>query len=280
MKRACLVCVALLLSATQVIAGDIASDVRNGGSTQDSEGGYLELGVSLSYLKGPDVDDNDEGLVVDVAAGGSYRYRGFFIEAFQTTSDGVSIGYRLWDNERWSFDLLASSMFGLFTDDEDDNNLSRLSEARRNQKLVDQDTFYNGVGLRATGYFGDYVFQYRLVTDIHDGNGVISTARLGRSWQIKNWNLHSIISAQYTSAETNNYWYGISDDEATQRFPAYSLGSTISFSAEIGATYPLSEHWVYRSFIRYTDLTSEVSRSPLADSNNTTTVITSISYVF
>src|SRR5690606_10404319 len=120
-----------------------------------------------------------------------------------------------------------------------------LPEYLRNYAILHRDTWYTGAGMRVTHYVGPNIVQFRLVTDIHNGNGITSTARFGRAWQVKNWNFHGLGSLVYRSAKTNQYYFGISELEQTTRFPAYRPGSSVDVAFEVGVTYPLSEHWVF-----------------------------------
>lgn len=266
-----------------VFAADIATDVRSGNGVPDSSnGGYFEIGATTGYLTSPRVidDDDDEGWGVGISLAGAYRYKGFFVEASQGTFDGLNLGYNFWNGQHWSADLLASSFNGILDTDNADTIDGRLTEAQRNSELIDQDSFYSGAGIRLTGYYGDYILQYRLVTDTHGGNGVTSTGRLGKSWQVKNWNFHGVVSAEYTSATTNRYWLGVGAAEATTRFPEYDPGASFSFNAEVGVTYPLGKDWVFRSFARYGLLSDEAKDSPLTDDDHWVLFVNSISYVF
>lgn len=282
MKQILFLTLVTALLTEQVFAADIATDVRSGkGVPDNSNGGYFEIGPSASYGANSRVDDDDdEGYGIGVELGGAYRYKGFFIELSQGTFDGLNLGYNFWNNQHWSVDLLASSFNGSIDTDNADRIDSRLTEAQRDAELVDRDTFYSGAGIRVTGYYGDYILQYRLITDTHGGNGVVSTARLGKSWQVKNWNFHGIVNAQYTSATTNRYWFGIDAEEATTRFPEHDPNASVSFSAEVGVTYPLGKDWVFRSFARYGLLSDDAKDSPLTDDDHWALFVNSISYVF
>ena len=271
-----------LSCANNVFSADIATDIRKAAAGPDiSNGGHFEVGLGFDYINSAilTTSDNDDGTNATLEVGGAYRYNGLFIELSQGTLDGLSIGYHLWSNDTWAVDFLGSSINGVLTEEEDDNR-SNGSEAERNEALIDRDTFYNGAGFRATGYFGNTIFQYRLVSDIHDDNGVVSTLRLGRSWQFRNWNFHSVVSASYASAKTSRYWYGITESEATTRFTEYDIDSTMAYTAEIGLTYPISEHVVFRSSARYTQYSSDIRDSPLVDDKGSAYIATSINYVF
>jgi len=280
MKQLYLVFMAVLLITNNVIAADIAADIRNAAAGPDvSNGGYFEVGLGFQYVERSFVSAEDDGVYGTLDVAGAYRYNRLFVELSQGTLDGLNLGYHLWSNNNWSVDLLGASINGIFNVGNDDD-ISALSEAQRNEAILDRDAFYNGAGFRATAYFGNNILQYRLVTDIHDNNGVVSTLRLGRSWQLRNWNLHGVVSADYASAKTSQYLYSVTQNEATARFPEYDVGSTMSYIAEVGLTYPISEHFVFRSTARYTQLSNGEQNSPLTDSGDRTYIGTSIHYVF
>ena len=54
----------------------------------------------------------------------------------------------------------------------------------------------------------------------------------------------------------------------------------MAYIVEFGATYPISEKWVFRSFLRRVQMDSSVTGSPLILDNHGDVVATSISYVF
>ncbi|HMW73314.1 MAG TPA: MipA/OmpV family protein, partial [Cellvibrionaceae bacterium] len=64
------------------------------------------------------------------------------------------------------------------------------------------------------------------------------------------------------------------------RFPAYQTGSSVYLSAEVGVTYPISDHWVGRTYLRYSDLPDNVARSPLIDENHALVLAATVSYAF
>lgn len=273
---------AILICTQHTFAADIATDIRHAADGPDtSNGGHFEIGLGLAYVNDSrlSVSDNVDGAVAFLSVGGSYRYKGLFLEMSQGTLDGFNLGYHLWNNQRWAVDMLGASINGVLNED-DDENYSELSESQRDNALIDRDTFYAGAGFRATGYFGNTILQYRLVSDIYDNNGIVSTLRLGQNWQHRNWNFHGVISADYASTKTSRYWYGVSENQATTRFPEYNVGSTMSYTAELGLSYPISEHFVFSSTARYTRFSNGVQDSPLTDGNDSALIFTSINYVF
>lgn len=297
-------------------ASDISIDVRSaGGGTRPGNGGYLELGVGVNVIYFPEDFPGEPNILYDYYAfiGGAYRYNGIFFEGADGTLDGFNIGYQLWNNAIWSIDILASSFSGVINEegeslasmeifddlyhyhDADDDGVYEYyhhhnEDGRPEQPLQDgsefqilsinQNTFYNGAGLRATAYMDDYVFQYRLVTDVHGGNGVTSTARIGRHWQVRNWNFHGIVGLAYSSEKTNEYLWGSRLESSTGETESFSPGNTVNLEAEVGVVYPLSQNWIFRSFVRYIEIPDQPDDSPIIVDDYEALFATTISYVF
>lgn len=284
-----LIAVSLCLSSV-VWSADIVRDINVGREDVERRGGYLEAGLSLEYqslgrlYESEDGDHDDrEGAMLNLAGGFAYYRKPFFIEASTGSFDGLNIGFNVHQGERWSVDVLAASIFGnvsIDTGAEDEQPLSELSEEQRDRYLLTRDTLYSGAGIRATMYLDDYVTQFRLVSDIYDDAGFTGTVRLGRSWLYRNWNVHSIVSAEYNSSSTNNYLYGVSEEEATTRFPEFSSSGGFSYAAEVGASYPVSRNLIYRSFVRVRRLPNEISESPFVVQSYDAQVFSALLYVF
>jgi len=266
----------LSLLVLPVSASDIAMDIRQ--NSVDAEGGgFFEIGLGFQYSSGVNKEaggGDDEESSVELNLGGAYFYKGFFVEAAIDTYDGLNLGYQLVGDQEWSVDVLFSSLSGEFFLDSETK--AKSAEA----KLIDRTSLYNGAGVRITRYFNDYVVQGRLVSDIYKNNGIRASARLGRNWQLRNWNLHSIASLDYASAKTMRYLVGITNEEATPLFTAYRPKSGTAVSLELGAAYPVSEHVVWSSRLLHTQYSPEVANSPLLVDDVFTGFRTTLSYVF
>jgi len=259
-----------------VFAADIATDIREESTGPDtSDGGFFEFGVSLNQFT------DGEGLTAGFAPvlGFAYRKRGFFAEFHINATDAENLGYNLWNNNRWSIDLLgisgSVSRRGRSLEIGDNS-----SDVRGDKAILNRPTLYLGTGIRLTGYFGNAVFQFRLLDDLINHNGVTSSARIGYNRQLKNWNVHGILIASYASKEANDFWYGVDDNKATERFTPYEPDSSFEFSTELGASYPINEHVVFRSILQFKPFSKEITNSPLIDSNFAVRSMTSLNYVF
>lgn len=287
MKQIYFVLVAILVGSSNGHAADIATDVRAGsGGYNNNDGGYFEFGVGLNLSASAD----GARIKTDVLLAGAYRYRGFFLEAISpgvssnggaVAVGGLTLGVNLWRNDQWAVDLLGASTTWRPTSRIGEVDYSDSDNPESDREVFKRDSFYSGAGARLTGYFGDTIFQFRLVDDFYDGSGITSSARIGYSRQVRNWNYHGVASVNHASQKTSQYWYGVSADEASNFLPLYDVPtSTISYSAEIGATYPVRENLVFRSTARYTQLDDKVTKSPLQDGDFRLRWNTSLSYVF
>jgi len=227
---------ALLLLLVGVIgganAGEIGDDIQNPeASVVSKNGGFLEIGISTTLARRIDRRENPEddggstvGIGLTLSAG--YRYEGLFFEASESGLDGLNFGVTLFETDRWSVDVLLANIDGRITL-ESDEPPPPTTEAERNSAILERDNLFVAAGTRVTGYFGDNIVQFRLVSDWHGGNGVLGSARVGRHWQVGNWNMRAIVGARFNSREFNNYVFGVSSEEQSERFTQYSAGSAV-----------------------------------------------------
>ncbi|WP_261816598.1 MipA/OmpV family protein [Vibrio gallicus] len=269
-----------LLFSTAVYAEDISSSVAQSGSRLDS-GGYFEVGVSALAINQVDVRDSEHDDVQPLLMlSGIYQYKGLFVELVHLSQDGTNLGYNFWNSEHWSLDFLAANLEMTWQRD-DDSDLSSMNEAQKNAYLMSDESLYVGAGIRATRYWDDnYVFQFRAVSDYYNNQGFQSTVRLGKSWQVRNWNLYTLGGATYLSKQLTRNIYGVSAEEATSQFYQYQPGSAINYSLELGAAYPISQDFVFRSIYRITSISDEISESPFSKADYNSLFNVSISYVF
>lgn len=266
-----------LLLALPILAGDLSSDVRKGAAGRDTgDGGYFEVGAGIASYTSPIVgspEGNEQGEIhtmpfLDINA--RYQYRGFFVELFSQSLEQCTLGYSFYSSDNWAIDWVGLTQH--------DEMSAEISEDYRglNRRRVD---FMSGP--RATTYFGNYILQLHALTDISDThNGELYSLKLARHWQYRNWTFHGIVGATYRSREINNYYFAIDESEASDMYPVFVASSAISYVAEVGVTYPLSEKWVFRSFIRRIEIGPDAEQSPLILDDHGEMIATAISYVF
>ncbi|PKH55575.1 structural protein MipA [Shewanella sp. Choline-02u-19] len=262
-------------------ASDIASSVTGGVDNRLANGGYFELGASVYGVNKVDIRQTDyQAVQPSLLISGMYQYKGLFVEMVHQSQDGINLGFNFWNSDNWSLDFLAANLKSTWARPEDVDP-STLNEAGRNAYLLSEESLYVGAGFRATRYWdGNYVFQYRIVSDYLNDQGIQSTARLGKSWQVRNWNFHALGSIEYSSSTLNRNLFGVGSDEATELFPEYHPGSSFSYGLEVGVAYPISESFVFRAMYRVNVLPDEVTESPFNQADYVSFFNASISYVF
>lgn len=271
----------LLLAPNLLMASDIATSVTQGGEQRLADGGYFELGASVYGTNQLDIRQTEhESIQPSLLISGMYQYKGLFAEMVHQSQDGINFGINLWSSDNWSLDLLAVNYQGSAGRSEN-TELSQLDEDGRNAYLMETDSIFIGAGFRVTRYWDDhYVFQYRIVSDYFDDQGISTTARLGKSWQVRNWNFHALASIEYASTKLSRNLFGVESMEATELFPEYRPSSAVTYGMELGVAYPLSEKLVFRTVYRLNVLSKEITASPFNQADYGSFFNASFSYVF
>ncbi|KGJ92427.1 MipA/OmpV family protein [Thalassotalea sp. ND16A] len=277
---------AMIFAGASVSGGSFASDishnVRSGTQQAGSSEDYLEIGLMHLMRDEPTfLGKGGSYTNTSLIVNGSYNWNNLFIESYSESGHGLVVGYNAFDNERWSLDFMVTTDWG------------EVSFEHDGRYFFDEDKLM--AGGRLSGYIGDYIVQFALNQDATgDHNGTTASALIGRSWQYRNWNFHGIVGAEYVSAKLNDYYVGVSAEDAAAlndyyarvsaetRIDAYEADASVGFSSEFGVTYPISEDWVFRATARAVTVPDEISDSPYYGYKKSvlTSLRTSISYVF
>lgn len=309
-----------LFATSYLMATDIAYDVQNMEAlSYTKEGGFIEIGLKASTKRNPVEIGNDQAgfsLLLD----GRFQWKGLFVEVIEDSSTLFTSGYNAWNNNHWSLDIVVSQIYddvidyGSFkeirifegepenegiespVDTAETNLLTSETINNRFKNLRDRNSGFL-IGSRATAYYGSYIFQFGLLTDISSRrNDITASIEAGRSWQIRNWNLYALGRARYRTSkvfirniEFNEPQEKISAHSFEEIAPALIINETLVccsknktsiLALKIGATYPLTENWLFRSSLEHATLSERFFQSPMVMTRNGTSFSTSISYVF
>lgn len=227
----------------------------------------LGLGVfsASDSLYQRDDDDNQKGVFIPLELT-------FYGDNFHFTLDeneGLLLGYTVMKNEDWAIDAILSPRF---VGPEDNDLLDHLDDR-------DPDLH---AGLRYTFYHNKNRLQLEVSQDISDTHdGYILSASYEKEWQARNWLFTGGITAAYISEKMTDYYFNVSDAEATVQFPAYNADDTTLAVVEIRAEYPINEHWVFNTHLAVLKFGEEVLDSPISSDKSSLSVITTdISYHF
>jgi len=247
-------------------AADIAREMQssNGDNGSFAEVGVLFLGARVPLVGFIDakVHDDDPNKVLyslDLGLQGRLAYKGVFAEVIQESFNNITFGYSITNTENFSLDFIATQSF---------DGVER-SQAKGFETITDRKGDVN-LGFRSIVYNGRNVFQFGLTSDVNDAHGgFMFSAQYGRQFQVRNWNLHSLIGTRYFSEKMIDFYFDVSEAEATDTLPSYS-SSEGGFlpTLQLGATLPLNEHWVLRATGEYSYLPGTVRKSPLSQGDD------------
>lgn len=224
--------------------------------SEGAANGHFSLGLGYAYQKGPLRQAVSDPTIF---FSGRYQWRGLFAEFANGTSGAQTpptVGYNFHNSDHWNFDAivawtdLGTSFKGNFNGEY--QNLSTDSSA--------------GLGLRATGAYGDYTLQLVALSQSDNDmeEGYFGAAWLARNWQLKNWSIQGLFGAQYRSEEVMDYYFGVSERDAGNGFfPAYNAEAGTRYTVQLDASYPISQHWVFQTYTRHTEFSKSAKDSPL-----------------
>lgn len=254
-----------------------AATAQTSDEEDNSHDGFMEASFAFAAFDSRFVDaPHHFGGVLNLRF--NYQWKGFFIEDKGLRGLGLpGMGYNFYSDPTWSFDMYISEVHtSIGVDDSDTINDEQNGLVGINPRKID-----NRLGLRATHYIDETSALRVLIAPVSDLEHHDTHVALwyGKTWQYFNANFYTTFSAQYDSSKTLNYYYGVSNSEASDKFPVYQAGSGITLGAEFGISYPLATDWVLESSIKFTRLPSSVYNSPLVDPKIESIAHISIVYV-
>jgi len=226
-------------------------------ATEESRnGGFLKLGYGYKFEQSPYENEVNH---FSMFLNGRYQWNGLFVEAAygaNERNEGLNIGYNFYNTDNWNFDVNTINAHGEIH-----------AEIRDQEKILSQH-FDNTdmIGLRATGNFDQTTVQFMLapyaISSDYD-NAFYASMWLGKSWQVKNWELHGSIGLEYRSAAMLDHYYGISAEEATEHFGSYKADAGIDVTTQVSASYPITSNILFETYVKYTDFSNSISDSPV-----------------
>lgn len=232
------------------------------------------------------------------------RWNGFFYENpghSQENVDGLfsgdAIGYNFYNSKHWAYDIYVVNAFGEgeyhFDNVETVINGETGESTNNHVRLLLPRKANDRLGLRATGYYDDYLAQF-IVTPVSfqsEIKGVNASASLRRTWLYKNWNFFGTVGFNYHSKEIIDYYWGLSEDESTQiedllknqntPFKPYEGSGGFFAVGQLGFEYPVTENVVFGGFVTAIRRPNAVTDSTLSfEGRVVSTAGVSLTWVF
>ncbi|MDP5212620.1 MipA/OmpV family protein [Pseudoalteromonas tunicata] len=221
-------------------AADFARSLISNTDENSTPENFFELGVGTTAYVGSLFNDQDgKEYEAGITFTGSYNWQNFFFDIANKASDPVLLGYTVYNQHNWSFDVIFTGPGSGLRRDENDINVEGINDRDNNSML----------GGRLTGYVGENIVQLMLKHDVSRKNdGTIASALIGQNWQVRNINFHGLIGLSFRDAKHNDYYYGVTEQEATDSgFSPYRGKSSLNLDSSVGLTYPISQNWVLRA---------------------------------
>jgi len=249
-------------------------------SNEARAGDHIEVSMWLGLNSFPlaglnpddDIGDGDElKPYFEFGIEGRLQYDRVFLELTRESLDTYALGYSVYENEHSSFELLAAKLF----------DSVRRGNFEQFWNIKDRKGDFNA-GFRYSRYFENTVLQSELVRDISRAHsGYIGTVQLGQQRQFGNWGMHGLVGVRYFSADVLDHYFGLPQEQAGAigSGDPYSAGSGFIRTVQIGASYPLSEKFVFNLGVEYDQFPDAIKKSPLAQGGSRSDVRIGISYI-
>lgn len=271
-----LLCILLCCAGPTVAATETSQSVVSDW-LDDFEGTfYLGVGKGFHNTLVPGLGDQiNSGLRLILT--GDVKWRNFFIETPMHRS-GASIysaafGYRLFEQEQHSLDIIAINYNIGLPDKEVNNATSQLHGLR----IREADAVNS---LRYQYQWQQHLFGVEAGVDVLSHQGSVN--RLSYSYLLPWRNLDIYFNAALTfeSSKVLNYYYGVSETESRPDRPVYRPGAGFKTHFGVSAIYPLAEHCQLDGSIGLNLFSQHYLDSPLVTRRQESMAILMVRYVF
>jgi len=116
------------------------------------------------------------------------------------------------------------------------------------------------------------------VSGTHGGYELYADYSYG--WRNQRWYVEPSFGASYKSAKLNDYYWGVTQDEAGIVVLPYEADAGVNWHARLMLGYQLRRHWALSLVAEYERLNSEAAASPIVADDNVLGYFAGISYRF
>ncbi|WP_125563352.1 MipA/OmpV family protein [Pseudoalteromonas rubra] len=255
--RACLRVSLVSLLVLSSHSGLAAQETMQSADDEALEGGYVKLGLGYRAST-PNRARDHQGSGASAFINARYQLaNGLFAELtnYRMLNDGTRVGYNFYNPDGWNFDVITLKAHQSLDFPGWQNNKLTVHYRKSTQML----------GVRATGSFNKTTVQFSWAPYSFNreyDDGMFASLWVDQSFQYKNWQMYANTGLVYRSEEIINYYFGVPEEIASYMFPAYSTSSGTEVSAEVGALYPISQHWMFETYFKYSHMPRSINNSP------------------
>jgi outer membrane protein len=136
-----------------------------------------------------------------------------------------------------------------------------------------------GVEVLTDGEWGQLqVSAFHDVSSTHDGYELYADYRYG--WRRQRLYIEPSFGASYKSAKLNNYYWGVTEEEAGVVVEPYDAGAGLNWHTRFMVGYQLSRHWAVSLVAEYERINDEAAASPIVNDRNVLGYFAGVSYRF
>lgn len=209
---------------------------------------------------------NDSSVYIDHDDWSLMPYVAYDTDRFHIGFDGIA--YHLLDTDQTTVSVGATTNYG----DIFDQDIALFDGLDREADLQ--------IELTGSHDFGGFFVEGEVAVDVSDAkSGHLATVAAGYAADLSFASLSLKGGMTYTSDEHNQYYYGVSADEATTDRAAYLADDAFLPFIEIEALMPVSDNVAIVAQIEFRDM-DDVKDSPLLDHDTSTSALLGIAYQF
>ena len=116
------------------------------------------------------------------------------------------------------------------------------------------------------------------VSGTHEGYELYADYSYG--WRNQRLYIEPSFGASYKSANLNNYYWGVTDEEAGVALPPYEAGAGVNLHTRLKVAYQLSRHWGVSFVAEYQRMNDEAAASPIVEERNVLGYFAGVSFRF
>jgi len=234
-------------------------------STLDKDAGTTTdygIGFTSSFAQRPfvGVDVQDASLPYF-----SLRYKDFYVE-------GLNIGYRLWKNDKFLVDVIATPRFyEVEASFADNNELDGIEKTKR--------TYFAGISSQYAAKHITYTLQ--LLTDVIESDGSEIVATGSKAFKLgKSFTLTPTAGITYQDSKLVDHFYGVQNNEVAVGRPAYNGQSSTNIHTSLTGVWDTTKHIQLLGQLKYEKLGSGIGDSPIVDDTDILTLALGLVYRF
>ncbi len=230
--------------------------------TPNAESGSPGLGSGLRIFTEPYVGSDFRADLVPL----------FLFEGKYLFARGTEGGVHIVNKDAFSIDALVRYRFNkLDPKDIDDPLIEGLRKRRQ--------TLDGGLAIESRNDWGDVRLEW--LTDLqgrHKGQEARATYayRMTRG----NWALRPWVTLSWQDSKLTDYYYGVSDEEATFERAAYSPGSAFNLALGINSSLQITDHFFVYGNVGFSALDQGIEDSPIVDSGLGASAFVGAGYLF